>query len=44
MDSNLYINVHDENPFKKNMDGHSYRNVLDENPYEYGYLFVQTYA
>ena len=33
MDSPLYRNVHDENPYENNMDSHSYRNVHDKNPY-----------
>ena len=36
MDSPLYRYVHDENPFKKNMDIDSYTNKHDKNPYEYG--------
>ena len=32
MDSHLYKNVHDENPYKNNMNSHSYIDVHDENP------------
>ena len=34
MDSHLYRNVHDENPYKNNMDSHSYKDVHDENPFK----------
>ena len=30
----LYRNVHDENPYKNNMNSHSYRNVHDKNSYK----------
>ena len=33
MYSHSYRNVHDENPYKNNMDSHSYINVHEENPY-----------
>ena len=32
MDSHLYRNVHDKNPFKKNMDSTLYRNEHGKNP------------
>ena len=34
MDSHPYKNVHDKNPYKKNMDSHSYINMHGENPYK----------
>ena len=41
MDSHSYRNVHDENPYKKNMDSHSYRNVHDENPYKKKWIVIR---
>ena len=33
MESHSHRNVHDKNPYTKNMESHSHRNVHDENPY-----------
>ena len=40
--SHTYRNVHDENPFKKNMDSHSYRNVHDENQFKMKWIVIRT--
>ena len=34
MDSHLYRNVYDKNPYKNNMNSHSYRNMNDKNQYK----------
>ena len=42
MDSHLYRNVHDENPYKKNMDSHLYKDVHDRNQYTKKWIVIRT--
>ena len=42
MDSRLYRDVHDENPYKNNINSHLYKDVHDENPFKKTNIDIQS--
>ena len=42
MDSHLYRDVHDENPYKNNINSHLYKDVHDKNPLKKTNIDIQS--